>query len=118
MAAVAPQTLGRGLELVSAWAMIRPESARAARGGHLYGSGIFRPSGVGAADQPKTKQFVPAAPGGEWTMANIARPPCDEAAILAGSCERPATTNGPWILAGRSHEPARIAASSQGGLAM
>src|SRR6058998_3290606 len=32
-------------------------------------------------------------------MANIARPPCDEAAILAGSCERPATTNGPWILA-------------------
>src|SRR5690349_21577101 len=34
-----------------------------------------------------------------WTMANIARPPCDEAAILAGSCERLATTNGPWILA-------------------
>jgi EmrB/QacA subfamily drug resistance transporter len=32
-------------------------------------------------------------------MANIARPPCDEAAILAGSCERPVTTNGPWILA-------------------
>ena len=32
-------------------------------------------------------------------MANIARPPCDEAAILAGSCERPAITNGPWILA-------------------
>lgn len=32
-------------------------------------------------------------------MGNIARPPCDEAAILAGSCERPATTNGPWILA-------------------
>ena len=32
-------------------------------------------------------------------MANIARPPCDEAAILARSCERPATTNGPWILA-------------------
>src|SRR5579864_4816987 len=32
-------------------------------------------------------------------MATIARPPCDEAAILAGSCERPATTNGPWILA-------------------
>src|SRR6266850_900948 len=32
-------------------------------------------------------------------MANIARLPCDEAAILAGSCERPATTNGPWILA-------------------
>src|SRR6266478_2268414 len=32
-------------------------------------------------------------------MANIARPPCDEAAILAGPCERLATTNGPWILA-------------------
>src|SRR6185295_18505111 len=32
-------------------------------------------------------------------MANFARLPCDEAAILAGSCERPATTNGPWILA-------------------
>src|SRR5260221_5318866 len=32
-------------------------------------------------------------------MANIARPPCDEAAILAPPCERPATTNGSWILA-------------------
>jgi len=32
-------------------------------------------------------------------MASIARPPCDEAAILAGSCEHPAKTNGPWILA-------------------
>src|SRR5713226_2158323 len=32
-------------------------------------------------------------------MANIARPPCDEAAILAPPCEHPATTNGPWILA-------------------
>src|SRR4051795_3254034 len=32
-------------------------------------------------------------------MADIARPPCDEAAILAGSCERPATANGTWILA-------------------
>src|SRR5580704_1036967 len=32
-------------------------------------------------------------------MAGIPRPPCDEAAILAGSCERPATANGPWILA-------------------
>jgi EmrB/QacA subfamily drug resistance transporter len=32
-------------------------------------------------------------------MANIAKPPCDEAAILAGSSERPATTTGPWILA-------------------
>jgi EmrB/QacA subfamily drug resistance transporter len=32
-------------------------------------------------------------------MATIARPPCDEAAILANPCEHPATTNGPWILA-------------------
>jgi EmrB/QacA subfamily drug resistance transporter len=32
-------------------------------------------------------------------MANIARPPCDEAEILAGSCEQPNTINGPWILA-------------------
>src|ERR1700722_19435092 len=32
-------------------------------------------------------------------MANIVRPPCDEAVILAGSCELPVTTNGPWILA-------------------
>src|SRR6266853_910686 len=32
-------------------------------------------------------------------MPNIARPPCDEAAILAGSCEQPATKNGAWILA-------------------
>jgi len=32
-------------------------------------------------------------------MANIAKPPCDEAAILARQCERPATTNGLWILA-------------------
>src|ERR1700688_3585794 len=32
-------------------------------------------------------------------MGNIARPPCDEAAILAGSFQHPATTNGPWILA-------------------
>jgi EmrB/QacA subfamily drug resistance transporter len=32
-------------------------------------------------------------------MATIARPPCDEAAILALPCEHPATTNGPWILA-------------------
>ena len=32
-------------------------------------------------------------------MGDLARPPCDEAAILAGSCERPVTTNGPWILA-------------------
>jgi EmrB/QacA subfamily drug resistance transporter len=32
-------------------------------------------------------------------MASIARSPCDEAAILAGACERPPATNGPWILA-------------------
>ena len=32
-------------------------------------------------------------------MANMARPPCDEAAILAGACEQPATKNGTWILA-------------------
>jgi EmrB/QacA subfamily drug resistance transporter len=32
-------------------------------------------------------------------MANIAKPPCDEAAILAGSCAGPAITNAPWILA-------------------
>jgi EmrB/QacA subfamily drug resistance transporter len=32
-------------------------------------------------------------------MASIARTPCDEAAILAGPCEPPATTNGSWILA-------------------
>src|ERR1700735_4750628 len=32
-------------------------------------------------------------------MAGIARPPCDDAAILAGSCAPPPTTAGPWILA-------------------
>src|ERR1700681_3459422 len=32
-------------------------------------------------------------------MVGIARPPCDEAAILAGSCQHPVTVNGPWILA-------------------
>ena len=32
-------------------------------------------------------------------MATIAKPPCEEAAILARPCERPAATNGPWILA-------------------
>jgi EmrB/QacA subfamily drug resistance transporter len=32
-------------------------------------------------------------------MANIARSPCDEAAILAGSCRQASTANGPWILA-------------------
>src|SRR5689334_17322592 len=47
----------------------------------------------------KWPEAVTSALGGEWTMANIARPPCDEAAILAGSCKPPVTTNGPWILA-------------------
>ena len=32
-------------------------------------------------------------------MANIARPPCDEAIIRSGSSEFAAATNGPWILA-------------------
>ena len=32
-------------------------------------------------------------------MAGIARPPCDEAAILASPCERQTTVNGPWFLA-------------------
>src|SRR5258708_37747301 len=32
-------------------------------------------------------------------MAAPARPPCDEAAMLSGSCERPAGANGPWVLA-------------------
>src|ERR1700683_4132521 len=32
-------------------------------------------------------------------MASIARLPCDAGAILSGSCDRPATPNGPWILA-------------------
>src|ERR1700691_1913278 len=32
------------------------------------------------------------------TMDSIARPPCDKATILAGSCEHVAVTNGPWIL--------------------
>ncbi len=32
-------------------------------------------------------------------MASIARPPCDEAAIRTGLCERAARENGPWILA-------------------
>ena len=31
-------------------------------------------------------------------MSSIARPPCDEAAVLAGSCRQPATANGGWIL--------------------
>ena len=32
-------------------------------------------------------------------MGSIARPPCDEAAILGNSCSQPAVVNGPWILA-------------------
>src|SRR5579871_2644754 len=32
-------------------------------------------------------------------MGTIARLPCDEAAILAGPCQSPIATNGPWILA-------------------
>jgi EmrB/QacA subfamily drug resistance transporter len=32
-------------------------------------------------------------------MAGIARPPCDEGAILSASCEDPAAKNGNWILA-------------------
>jgi EmrB/QacA subfamily drug resistance transporter len=32
-------------------------------------------------------------------VASIARPPCDEGAILAAPCEHPAATNGRWILA-------------------
>src|SRR5271170_6800928 len=32
-------------------------------------------------------------------MANIARLPCDDAAILTGSYERECAANGPWILA-------------------
>jgi EmrB/QacA subfamily drug resistance transporter len=32
-------------------------------------------------------------------MATIARLPCDEGAIFAGSCNSPTGTNGPWILA-------------------
>jgi EmrB/QacA subfamily drug resistance transporter len=43
--------------------------------------------------------FVLSTPGTEWTMATIARLPCDEGEILAGSCEQAATKNGPWILA-------------------
>src|ERR1700726_1751245 len=31
-------------------------------------------------------------------MASSSRPPCDEAAILAGWCEHPARANGGWII--------------------
>jgi hypothetical protein len=32
-------------------------------------------------------------------MANIARPPCDDAAIRGNRCSQPAGVDGPWILA-------------------
>jgi EmrB/QacA subfamily drug resistance transporter len=32
-------------------------------------------------------------------VSSIARPPCDEAAILAAPCDQAPTANGPWILA-------------------
>jgi EmrB/QacA subfamily drug resistance transporter len=32
-------------------------------------------------------------------MGSFARPPCDEATILAGLCQQPATKNGSWVLA-------------------
>src|SRR5579872_7242623 len=32
-------------------------------------------------------------------MSNLAKPPCDEAVILAGSGGPPVSANGPWILA-------------------
>ena len=32
-------------------------------------------------------------------MASIAKPPCDDGAILGGSCQRPVTAAAPWILA-------------------
>src|SRR5256885_7145798 len=31
-------------------------------------------------------------------MANIAKPPCDEAAILSAPCDKPAPSNGGWII--------------------
>jgi hypothetical protein len=34
-----------------------------------------------------------------FTLGTIGKPPCDEAAIRAGLCARPATAKGPWILA-------------------
>src|SRR5260370_18743856 len=42
---------------------------------------------------------VLSAPRGQWTMANIGSPPCDEAPILTGSCYRPAQPNGALIRA-------------------
>src|SRR6516164_5078321 len=32
-------------------------------------------------------------------MANIAKPPCDEAVILANPCVAPSRTNGGWVIA-------------------
>ena len=38
-------------------------------------------------------------PGGEWAMANMGKPPCDEGAVLAPPAVGPATGAGPWVLA-------------------
>jgi EmrB/QacA subfamily drug resistance transporter len=35
----------------------------------------------------------------EWVVGIIARAPCDEGSLRAGSCEQPATANRSWILA-------------------
>lgn len=43
--------------------------------------------------------WIPPHSGAECNMANIGKPPCDEAAILAGPCDRPAPANGGWIIA-------------------
>jgi EmrB/QacA subfamily drug resistance transporter len=43
--------------------------------------------------------LIPPKSCAQCIMANIAKPPCDEAAILAGGCDRPAATNGGWIIA-------------------
>jgi EmrB/QacA subfamily drug resistance transporter len=37
--------------------------------------------------------------GGEWNVATIVRPPCDEGVILTGLCNRRTAANGVWILA-------------------
>src|SRR6202049_3570340 len=58
-----------------------------------------RMDGWGEALKLPHRAHIRCAQDGEWTMANIARPPCDEAAILTGRCEHPATMNGPWLLA-------------------
>ena len=43
--------------------------------------------------------MIPPKSGAECIMASIAKPPCDEAVILAAPCDRPALTNGGWIIA-------------------